>query len=125
MTQNGEFVQTDEAARNTAFTAELIRKEPTIGAVIGNLGKILGVLAWFDGDGTRWASIDDGKITAPASGRGDVTVRIQDQRTGLIRTITMPDIVTAFYSLGLSAERCNGINGWLALELMGGTAGCD
>ena len=44
---------------------------------------------------------------------------------GTVRKYAMPDTVTAFYSLGLSAYRCNGINGWLELSLMPGSAGCD
>jgi len=122
---NAELAQTEESARQTTLTINLLKKQPELGAVVDNYGRILGVLAWFTESNKRWAKIDNGTITAPADGRGEVTVKIQDRTTGLVRTYTMRDPVSAFYALGLSAGRCNGIDGWLALSLMPGSAGCD
>ncbi|MFD9964012.1 hypothetical protein [Amycolatopsis sp. NPDC058986] len=88
-----------------------------------NRGETIAVLVWKDnGNGTRYANIDDGTLIRNPD--GTVIAKCQD-RAGTVRRYTMPDAVTAFYCLGLSAHRCNGINGWLEFSLMPGSAGCD
>lgn len=103
--------QTDEAARQTSITSERLKQAPTIGFVIDNGGRVLGVLAWFRHGDTMWTKVDDGIIVASASGLGDVIVKKQDG-SGRVHTYLMADPATAFYVLGLSARRCNGIDGW-------------
>jgi hypothetical protein len=134
MTQNNgehadipELVQTPEAQRQTELTASIVKQRPTLGAVIDYYGRNLGVLAWFVNTptGDMFANFDNGTLTTDPSGKGDVTVRIQNPDTGRVRTYTMPDVATAFSTLGLHAERCNGINAWREMELMPGTAGRD
>lgn len=93
-------------------------------AVINGLGETIAVLDWRDDvDGTRWAKVDDGTITALVN--GEVLVKVQNPNTGKIRRFQMASVVDAFYSLGLSVERCNGIDGWLEMALAPGTAGRD
>jgi hypothetical protein len=95
--------------------------------VVNQYGDTIATLTWRDnrnGDGTEYARIDNGTITR-ADRTGPVTVQCQDTTTGRVTRYTMPDTVTAFYALGLSAHRCNGIDGWLALSLLPGTAGRD
>lgn len=91
--------------------------------LINKYGETIAELDWRDnGDGTTWCKIDNGTITRHADG---VTVKLQCQRTGVVVPIEMSDALTAFYALGLCASRCNGIDGWLELSLMPGTAGRD
>jgi hypothetical protein len=93
--------------------------------VVNQHGDTIAVLTWRDnGNGTEYARIDNGTIIRGHTD-GTVTVKIQDTATGDVARYTMPDTVTAFYALGLSAHRCNGIDGWLTLALMPGTAGRD
>lgn len=108
-----ELVQTTEAQFQTELTASTIRQRPTLGAVIDYYGRTLGILAWFvnPATGDMFANVDDGTITTDPSGRGDATVRVQDPTTGDIRTYTMPDVATAFFTLKLRTQHCNGLNG--------------
>ena len=110
--------QTAEAKRQTELTAQIIGQRPMIGAVIDYYSRTIGVLAWFTNTptGDVFAHVDNGTLTTDASGKGDVTVRLQNPETGVITTHTMPDIVTAFYRLGLHTHRCNGINMWLEMD---------
>ena len=87
-------------------------------------GETIAELDWMpNGDGTTWCKIDNGTIVRRAD--DTVTVKIQDQATGAVSAYDMSDAVTAFYALGLSWERCNGIDGWLSLAVLPGTAGRD
>jgi hypothetical protein len=112
-----ELIQTPEAQRQTELIAESLGQTPTLGAVIGYYGETLGVLSWFKTTGTStvFASIDNGTLSTDASGKGEVTVRIQNPETGDIRTCYMFDVATAFYTLGLRTKVCNGINVWLGM----------
>lgn len=86
--------------------------------------QVIATLTWNDnGDATRWAKVDDGIITE--FGDHTVRVRLQNQITGRIREYHFADLVIAWWSLGLSAHTCNGIDGWLVMALMPGTAGRD
>lgn len=116
-TETPELTQTPEAQRQTALIAECLGQTPTLGAVIGYYGETLGILAWFETTGTStvFASIDNGTLSTDASGKGEVTVRIQDPKTGDISTYYMFDVATAFYTLGLRTRVCNGINVWLGM----------
>lgn len=92
--------------------------------VVNQHGDTIATLTWRDnGNGTEYAHIDNGTISRGHD--GTVTVKCHDTTTGTVTPYTMPDTVTAFYALGLSAHRCNGIDGWLELALMPGTAGRD
>lgn len=92
--------------------------------LINGHGETIAELDWrSNGDGTTWCKIDNGTITRRTDGA--VTVKVQDQDTGVITPYDMPDAVTAFYALGLCASRCNGIDGWSTMSLMPGTAGRD
>ncbi len=91
--------------------------------IVNQYGDTIAELHWRDnGDGTTYAPIDNGTIIRHRD--GTVTAKCQDA-TGTVRRYPMPDAVTAFYALGLSAHRCNGINGWKELANMPGFAGCD
>lgn len=91
--------------------------------LVNQHGDTIAVLHWRDnGDGTDYAPIDDGTIVRHRD--GTVTVRCQDP-SGTVQRYPMPDTVTAFYALGLSAHRCNGINLWNELANMPGLAGRD
>jgi len=91
--------------------------------LINDAGETIAALDWRDnGDGTHWCKIDNGTITRHPDG---VTVRLQCQRTGVVVPLELRDTITAFYALGLCASRCNGIDGWLELAVMPGTAGRD
>lgn len=112
-----ELVQTPEAQRQTEIIAEYTGQHPTLGAVIGYYDNIMGILAWFKNTatGTIFANIDGGTITTDPEGKGEVTVRIQNQKTGDVSTYYMSDVATAFYTLGLRASKCDGINAWLGM----------
>lgn len=93
--------------------------------VVNQHGDTVATLTWRDnGNGTEYAHVDNGTITRGRPG-DPVTVQLQDITTGRVTRYTMPDVVTAFYALGLCAHRCNGINGWLEMAMMPGTAGRD
>jgi hypothetical protein len=130
MTQsNGKFVrasittdtdipnlaQTVEAETQTRLISSIINQRPILGAVIDSRHRNLGVIAWFTNiaDGRMFANVDDGIITTDPSGKGEVTVRVQDPVTGDVHTYTRSDVAAAFVTLGLSARRCNGINLWI------------
>lgn len=121
------LTQTPEAQRQTARIASIINQKPTLGAVIDYYGRCMGVLAWFVNNptGDMFAHIDNGTITTDPSAKGKAIIRIQDQNTGRIHTYTFPDIATAFWTLRLRTERCNGIDGWRELAAMPGIAGRD
>jgi hypothetical protein len=105
------------------MTTTRTRPSASAESIVNQHGDTIAVLQWRDnGDGTDYAPIDDGTIIRHRD--GTVTVKCQD-RAGTVRRYPMPDTVTAFYALGLSAHRCNGINGWKELENMPGLAGCD
>jgi len=133
MTQNnGEFVriatstntdipaltQTPEAEIQTRLISSIINQRPVLGAVIDGHGRNLDVIAWFTNivDGSMFANVDNGTITTDPSGKGEITVRIQDQITGDVHTYAMADVASAFVLLGLSAKRCNGINLWHSIS---------
>lgn len=110
----------------TTPTPEPTAPEPATPAgepVVNPYGVTIAVLHWRDNrDGaTTWAKIDNGTLIRRPD--GTVTVQLQDQTTGDVRSYEMPDTVTAFYALGLCAGRCNGINGWLAFSLGFGGGG--
>ncbi len=87
-------------------------------------GTVLAELHWADnGDSAEWCKIDDGTIVRHPDKH--VTVRCQNPTTGRIRTYQMPNLVAAWFVLGLSAHRRNGIDGWAELAAMPGTAGRD
>lgn len=91
--------------------------------VINQHGETIALLSWRDnGNGTEYARIDNGTLTR--SDDGTVTASCQDD-AGTVRRHDMPDVVTAFYALGLSAHRCNGIDGWRELANQPGLAGRD
>lgn len=122
-----ELVQTPEAQRQTALIASIVKQEPTIGAVIDYYGRCIGVLAWFVNPpaGQMFANFDNGTVITSSDGKGDATIRIQNPETGYVHTCTFPDVATAFWTLGLHTERCNGINAWLEMGSLPGAAGCD
>jgi hypothetical protein len=120
-----ELTQPAAAAAVTKMLAELLGKEPELGAIIDNLGNVLAVLAWFTNGDHCWANIDNGKMTAPANGRGEITVELQCQTTGTVKKYQMADPISAFYDLGLTAQRCNGINDWFGGVNLPGSAGRD
>lgn len=91
--------------------------------VINDIGNTIAVLTWRDnGDGTEYARLDDADIIREVSGHATVTC--QDKH-GKTRKYRMPDVATAFYCLGLSAHKCNGVDGWREFSLMPGWAGSD
>ncbi|GAA1020458.1 MULTISPECIES: hypothetical protein [Amycolatopsis] len=93
--------------------------------VVNHHGETIAVLHWHDNlDGTEYAQIDDGRIIRHRHRDGTVTAKCQDH-AGTVRRYPMPDTATAFYALGLSAHRCNGIDGWRELGTLPGIAGCD
>uniref|UniRef100_UPI003F49B39B hypothetical protein n=1 Tax=Amycolatopsis sp. CA-096443 TaxID=3239919 RepID=UPI003F49B39B len=95
--------------------------------LVNDLGETIAILDWKDNGGGRepseYAKIDDGKLVRRVD--GSVLVTLQDRKTGRKTRYEMTDAVIAFYALGLSAHRCNGIDGWLEMTLMPGTAGRD
>ncbi|QWF81027.1 hypothetical protein [Amycolatopsis sp. CA-230715] len=92
--------------------------------IVNQYGDTIAVLHWQDNlDGTDYAPIDDATIVRRRD--GTVTVECQDTTTGKVRRYSMPDTVSAFYALGLSAHRCNGTCAWNELANMPGLAGCD
>lgn len=89
-------------------------------------GEPVATLNWLpnsNGAGNEYARIDDGTIERRPD--GTVRVRCQNPTTGKISTYEMTDVPTAFYALGLSAHRCNGVDGWAELANMPGAAGRD
>lgn len=91
--------------------------------VVNQHGQTIAILQWRDnGDGTKYARIDDGTLTRRSD--GTVTARCQDD-AGTVRDYEMPDVATAFYTLGLSTHRRNGINLWRELDNLPGLAGRD
>jgi len=122
-----ELTQTPEAQRQTTLAASIFKQDPILGAVIDYYGRCLGVIAWFVSatTGDMFANIDNGTIVTNPNGQGEATVRIQDRDTGLIRIYGFQDVVTAFSALGLRTEYCNGINGWLEMSSLLGSASTD
>lgn len=122
-----ELTQTPEAQRQTALTASIVKQDPILGAVIDYYGRCIGVLAWFVNTPSEnmFANFDNGTVITSPDGKGEATIRIQDQNTGRVRTYTFPDVATAFWILGLRTERCNGVNAWLEMGTLPGTAGSD
>lgn len=93
-------------------------------SLVNGHGESIAVLDWrANGNSTEFACIDDGTIARRPD--GTVRVRMQDGSTGHVTVHEMPDPVTAFYALGLSVERRNGIDGWLYMTLAPGLAGRD
>lgn len=91
--------------------------------VVNQHGETIAVLHWKDDrDSTVYARTDDGTIIRYRD--GTVTAKCQDP-AGTVRSYPMPDTATAFYALGLSAHRCNGINLWKGLGTLHGISGCD
>lgn len=91
--------------------------------VVNQHGETIAVLDWRDNrDSTEDAQIDDGEIIRHRD--GTVIVKCQDP-AGTVRRYPMPDTATAFYALGLSAHRCNGIDLWKEFDNLPGMAGCD
>jgi len=121
-----ELTQTTEAQLQTALTASIVEQEPILGAVIDYYGRCVGVLAWFvNTTGSMFANVDNGTIFTSPDGKGDATIRIQNRNTGRVSTHTFPDVATGFCTLGLHTERCNGVNAWLEMGTLPGTAGSD
>lgn len=91
--------------------------------VVNKHGETIAVLHWQNnGDGTEYARIDNATLVRRSD--GTVTARCQDH-AGTVRAYQIPDVASAFYTLGLSAHRRNGINLWRALDNLPGLAGRD
>jgi hypothetical protein len=92
--------------------------------VVNQYGETIATLTWRDnGNGTKYANIDNGTLTRHHD--GPVTVQCQDTATGRVTRYITSDTVTAFYALGRCAHRCTGIDGWLELALVPGLAWAD
>jgi hypothetical protein len=105
---------------------EVVRYDPGYG---DTSDRYLATLTWRDNgtdDDTEYALIDNGTITRTYGDVSWLTIRLQDRRTGEVRAVTLKRrLIDAFMRLGLSATRCNGIDGWLTMTLMPGSAGRD
>jgi hypothetical protein len=86
--------------------------------VINSNGETIATLTW---NGAT-AKVDRGTIARKGV---DVIVRLQNADTGRVRTYRFGDVAAAFYGLGLSVERCDGIDGWGEMAAMPGSAGRD
>src|SRR5512136_2073438 len=96
--------------------------------VVNIYNETIATLTWrYNSTDTEWAKINNGTIVRRKDGTGPLKISLQNQTTGKIRTFDVHStVVEAFYSRGLCAgDNPNGINGWLEMELMPGSAGRD
>ena len=76
--------------------------------------EVVAVLTWkAAGDGRSELCVVDGAVIGrPIADRTAVAVLIEGHRGGRVRAYRFPDVATAFWSLGMSAHVCDGVDGW-------------